>query len=140
MEKTLVLLKPDCVKKRLCGEVIRRFEQAGFVILGCKMMRLDSEILRDHYSHIADKPFFPEVEEFMASAPVIALALEGEGVIDAVRNLTGPTDSKKAPQGTIRGDLGVDMMVNVVHASDSTESAAAEIRRFFRKEEIFSYA
>lgn len=139
MQKTLVLLKPDCVTKHFCGEVIRRFEDAGFLIRGCKMMRLDAAILREHYAHIAEKPFFPEVEEFMSSSPVIALALEGGNVIDAVRALTGPTDSTKAAKGTIRGDLGVDMMVNVVHASDSAESAAAELNRFFRTDEIFSY-
>lgn len=139
MEKTLVLLKPDCVTKQLCGEVIRRFEAAGFFIRGCKMMQLDSAILREHYAHIAEKPFFPEVEDFMSLAPVIALALEGPNVIEEVRALTGPTDSTKAAKGTIRGDLGVDMMVNVVHASDSPEAAAAELRRFFRDGEIFEY-
>jgi len=139
MEKTLVLLKPDCLQKHFCGEVIRRFENAGFLIRGCKMMRLDAPILRQHYAHIAEKPFFPEVEKFMSGAPVIALALEGENVIEAVRNLTGPTDSTKAAPGTIRGDLGVDMMVNVVHASDSLESATAELKRFFKEDEIFSY-
>jgi nucleoside-diphosphate kinase len=139
MEKTLVLLKPDCVTKHFCGDVIHRFEKAGFVIRGCKMMRLDARILREHYSHISDKPFFPEVENFMSGAPVIALALEGENAIESVRALTGPTDSKKAAKGTIRGDLGVDMMVNVVHASDSPEAAADEIKRFFRDEEIFCY-
>jgi nucleoside-diphosphate kinase len=139
MEKTLVLLKPDCVTKHFCGDVIRRFEEAGFIIRGCKMMRLDSPILREHYAHIAEKPFFPDVEAFMSGAPVIALALEGQNAIETVRALTGPTDSTKAAKGTIRGDLGVDMMVNVVHASDSTEAAAAELRRFFRAEELFDY-
>jgi len=139
METTLVLLKPDCVTKRFCGNVIARFESAGFRIRGCKMMRLDSTVLREHYSHIADKPFFPDVEAFMSSSPVLALALEGDGIIDKVRELTGPTDSTKAAPGTIRGDLGVDMMVNVVHASDSVESATAELVRFFQPDELFDY-
>lgn len=137
MQTTLVLLKPDCVTKKNVGEVIRRFEAAGFQIRGCKMMKLGSAVLREHYSHIADKPFFPDVEAFMSSAPVVALALSGEGVIEKIRMLTGPTDSTAAEKGTIRGDLGVDKMVNVVHASDSPEAAEAELQRFFLPEEVF---
>lgn len=139
MEKTLVLLKPDAVTKRLIGSVLARFEAAGFFVRGCKMMRLSPALLREHYAHIAEKPFFPEVESFMSSAPVVALALEGPHAVEKVRALTGPTDSTKAPAGTIRGDLGVDMMVNVVHASDSSEAAEIELQRFFSPEEIFSY-
>ena len=139
METTLILLKPDCVTKGLAGEVIGRFERAGFLIRGCKMMQLDAPVLREHYAHIADKPFFPEVEGFMSSSPVIALALAGDTVIDRIRALAGPTDSRKADKGTIRGDLGVDMMVNIVHASDSPENAAAELRRFFKPGELFDY-
>lgn len=137
METTLILLKPDCVKKGHCGDVLQRFEKAGFRIRGCKMMRLGQEILREHYAHIAAKPFFPEVEEFMQSTPIIAIALEAEGAVDKVRTLLGPTDSKKAEKGTIRGDYGVDVMVNVVHASDSQENAAVELKRFFRGDELF---
>ena len=135
-ETTLILLKPDCVSKKLCGEVIGRFERAGYSILGTKALRLGPEILREHYAHIAEKPFFPEVERFMSSGPVIAVALSGENAINGVRTLLGPTDSKKAEKGTIRGDFGVDMMVNVVHASDSPENAAAELKRFFREGEL----
>jgi nucleoside-diphosphate kinase len=130
-ETTLILLKPDCVSKKLCGEVISRFEKAGYSIRGAKVLCLSPDILREHYSHIADKPFFPEVEKFMSGGPVMAMALSGENVIDGVRELLGPTDSRKAAKGTIRGDFGVDMMVNVVHASDSPENAAAELKRFF---------
>jgi len=137
METTLILLKPDCVTKGHCGEVLARFEKAGFRIRGCKMMKLSVEILREHYAHIASKPFFPEVEEFMQSSPVIALALAADGVIDKVRALAGPTDSKKADKGTIRGDFGVDVMVNIVHASDSLEAAKAELSRFFLPGELF---
>jgi nucleoside-diphosphate kinase len=131
------LLKPDCVKKKLIGNVICRLENAGFSIAGMKMIKLDAATLREHYAHIADKPFFPDVEAFMSSSPVVAIALRGEGVIDKVRELAGPTDSRKAAPGTIRGDLGEDMMVNVIHASDSPEAAAIELRRFFREGEIF---
>lgn len=135
-ETTLILLKPDCLSKRRVGEVIARFEKAGFVIRGAKMMHLQPGILREHYSHIADKPFFPDVEAFMSSGPVMAIALSGKGVIEGVRALLGPTDSTKAAKGTIRGDFGVDMMVNVVHASDSPENAALELQRFFQEGEL----
>jgi nucleoside-diphosphate kinase len=131
MEKTLILFKPDCMKKKLMGSVLSRFEAAGFSVAGCKMMQLDSAILREHYAHIADRPFFPEIETFMASEPVVAMILEGENVIDSVRELLGPTDSTQAPAGTIRGDYGETVMINVVHASDSPEAAEAEIKRFF---------
>ena len=131
MEKTLILFKPDCMNKKLMGSVLSRFEAAGFSVAGCKMMQLDSAILREHYAHIADRPFFPEIETFMASEPVVAMILEGENVIDSVRELLGPTDSTQAPAGTIRGDYGETVMINVVHASDSPEAAEAEIKRFF---------
>jgi nucleoside-diphosphate kinase len=137
MQTTLILFKPDCITKGHCGEVLQRFEKAGFRIRGCKMMRLTVPLLREHYAHIAAKPFFHEVEEFMQSSPVMALALAAEGVIEKVRALAGPTDSKKAPAGTIRGDFGVDVMVNVVHASDSLETATAELARFFKPDELF---
>ncbi len=140
METTLILLKPDCVTKSHCGQVLQRFEHAGFAIRGCKMMKLGEGVLREHYAHIADKPFFPEVQGFMQSSPVIAVALAADGAIDKVRALLGPTDSKKAAPGTIRGDFGVDVMVNVVHASDSPEAAQAELARFFQPGELFDYA
>lgn len=139
METTLILLKPDCIAGRKAGEVLKRFEDAGFQIRGCKMFRADSAILREHYAHIASKPFFPEVEAFMKSTPVIALALAGDNAVDRVRDIIGPTDSKKASKGTLRGDFGVDVMVNIVHASDSNENAAIELKRFFQDGEIFDY-
>lgn len=131
MEQTLIILKPDAFSKRKVGATIDRFEQAGFDIAGAKMLHLGKDILRDHYAHIADKPFFPEIEEFMSSRPVLVLILEGPDVITRIRNLVGATDSNKAAAGTIRGDWGTDMMLNIVHASDSPESAAIEIKRFF---------
>lgn len=136
-ETTLILFKPDCVTKNLSGEVLRRFQAEGFSIRGIKMMALSEELLKEHYAHIADRPFFPEIVAFMQSSPVIALALSGENAIGRVRDLLGPTDSRKADKGTIRGDLGVDQMVNVCHASDSPEAAAAEVKRFFRDGEVF---
>jgi nucleoside-diphosphate kinase len=131
MEETLIILKPDCMEQRLAGEVIGRFEKAGFGIVGAKVITLDSAVLREHYAHVADLPFFPDIEAFMSSRPVMPMLLSGENVIAAVRDLLGPTNSKEAPAGTIRGDLGTDMMRNVVHASDSAESAAIEKKRFF---------
>ena len=136
MEKTVVLLKPDCVQKGLMGEVLKRFEAQGFRMVGCKMMQLDDAILKDHYAHLVELPFFPEILGFMQSSPIMALALEGEGIIQKVRDFIGPTDSTKAEKGTVRGDLGEDKMRNVVHASDSIESAQAELSRFFRPGEL----
>lgn len=138
MQKTFVIYKPDCMQQRHVGEVLSRFEAAGFDVVGCKMTRLSSALLREHYAHVADKPFYPEIEEFMSSRPVIVMALQGEGIVAKVRDLLGPTDSRKAAKGTIRGDFGTEMMKNVVHASDSDENAKIELARFFKPEEIFS--
>ena len=138
MENTLIILKPDTFEKRKVGATISRFEDAGFNIVAIKMMQLDSDVLKEHYAHIADKPFFPRIEEFMSSKPVIVMIAEGESAIDRGRNLIGPTNSLVAPAGTIRGDWGTDMMRNIIHASDGAENAAAEVKRFFREEEIFA--
>jgi nucleoside-diphosphate kinase len=140
METTLILLKPDCITGRKSGEVLKRFEDEGLQVRGCKMFRADAGILREHYAHIASKPFFPEVEQFMSSTPVIAIALAGPGAIARVRDLLGPTDSTKAAPGTIRGDFGTTMMKNIAHASDSPESAEAELKRFFKPGELFDYS
>jgi nucleoside-diphosphate kinase len=137
VEKTLVILKPDCLNQHATGAVLDRFERAGFEIVGCKMMHLSPALLREHYAHLAKMPFFPEIERFMGSRSVLVVLLRGERAIDRVRELLGPTDSTKAPQGTIRGDLGTDKMANICHASDSATAAAAEIQRFFRTDEIF---
>jgi nucleoside-diphosphate kinase len=137
MQKTFVIFKPDCMEKRLVGTVLSRFEAAGFNIVGCKMARLTPAILREHYAHVADKPFYPEIEQFMSSRPVIMVALQGKDVVQKVRDLLGPTDSRKAAKGTIRGDFGTEMMKNVVHASDSDENAELELARFFEPEELY---
>ncbi len=139
LETTLILFKPDAVGKKIVGQVLARFESAGLKIRGIKMLQFGDALLREHYAHIAQKPFFPEVQQFMQRTPVIALALEGENAISGIRDVLGPTDSKKAAKGTVRGDLGEDVMVNVCHASDSAESAAAELKRFFRDGELFAY-
>ena len=137
MQKTFIIFKPDCMEKRLVGSVLSRFEAAGFDVVGCKMARLTPSLLREHYAHVADKPFYPEIEQFMSSRPVIMLALRGADVVQKVRDLLGPTDSRKAAKGTIRGDFGTEMMKNVVHASDSDENAKLELSRFFKPEELY---
>jgi len=136
-EKTLVILKPDCLNQGAAGTVLERFERAGFAIIACKMTRLTTALLREHYAHLAHMPFFPEIEKFMGSRPVIIVVLQGDRAVDRVRELLGPTDSAKAPKGTIRGDLGTDKMANICHASDSPGAAAAEIQRFFAANEVF---
>ena len=140
METTLILLKPDCVAGRRVGEVIKRFEAEGFQIRGCKMFKADLALLKEHYAHLVDKPFFPELEAFMQSTPIIAVALAADNAVERVRAIIGPTDSKKAEKGTVRGDFGVDVMVNIVHASDSPENAEIELKRFFQPGELFDYA
>ena len=136
MQRTLILLKPDCLDKQIAGQVISRFEEKDYSIIASKMIQLDEQLLLEHYAHVAALPFFPEIAGFMSSRPVLALVLEGEDVIKGIRDLLGPTDSTTAPPGTIRGDLGTDRMKNVAHASDSPESALIEINRFFEADQI----
>ena len=140
MHKTLIILKPDCMKQKHVGAVISRFEAAGFRIIGCKFMQLPPALLREHYAHVADKPFYPRLEAFMGSAPVIVMALAGDYVVEKIREVLGPTDSTKAPKGTIRGDFGTDVTINVVHASDGEASANAELARFFAPGELIDPA
>ena len=137
MEKTRIIFKPDCMEKRLVGTVLARLEGAGFTVIGAKMIRLTPALLREHYAHVADKPFYPEIEAFMSSRPVIVMALTGDQIVAKVRELLGPTDSRKAAKGTIRGDFGTEMMKNVVHASDSADNGRIEIARFFKTDEVF---
>jgi nucleoside-diphosphate kinase len=136
MEKTFIIFKPDAMEKRIVGTVLSRFEAAGFDVIGCKMGRLSPQLLREHYAHVANKPFYPEIEAFMSSRDVIMMGLKGENIVQRVRDLLGPTDSRKAAKGTIRGDFGTDMMKNVVHASDSVENGQAELARFFKPGEL----
>jgi nucleoside-diphosphate kinase len=137
IETTLVLLKPDCLADRHCGDVISRFEASGLEIVGCKMMLLADQVLDEHYAHVANRPFYPDLKSFMQSSPIIALAWSGENAVARVRDLMGPTDSRKAPKGSIRGDFGRDTMLNVVHGSDSPENAALELKRFFADSDLF---
>jgi nucleoside-diphosphate kinase len=137
MERSLIILKPDCIEKKLVGRVLARFEEAGFAIVASKMMALSDDMLHEHYAHLTDLEFFPEICAFMSSRPVPIMILEGENAVEQIRGLLGPTDSSKAPQGTIRGDFGTDKMRNIAHASDSPENADKEVRRFFGESEVF---
>lgn len=139
METTLVLLKPSCVQRQLIGEVLNRFERRGLRISGMKMMQLSDEILREHYAHLVDRPFFPSLAASMQASPVVALAISGVDAVQVVRTMTGVTNGREAAPGTIRGDYSVSNQQNIVHASDSTSNAAIELARFFRPEEIFDY-
>src|SRR3989304_7369247 len=123
MEQTVVFIKPDGVQKGLIGEVISRFERAGFKLRALKMVFLKDELLNVWYAHHKDKPFFPDFCRFMQETPVVVMLWEGEGIIVQARELAGPTDSQKAPKGTIRGDFGENIQRNVVHVSDSEEAA-----------------
>ena len=138
IEKTVVLIKPDGVKQHVTGEIIKRFESAGLTVVGLKYVQLTQPILDVWYAHHKDKPFFPSVCEQMMSTPVVAIVLSGEGAVEKVFGICGPTDPTVAPGGTIRKDFGVDKPHNVVHRSDSVEAAAKEIGLIFTPEEIFS--
>lgn len=139
IEKTLVILKPDSINRGLSGEILHRFERKGLKIVAMKMTHLDDEILNEHYSHLADKPFFPTIANFMKSAPSVLLVLEGLNAVEVVRTLAGPTHGGKAAAGTIRGDYSISVQANVMHASDSSEAAADEVKRFFDDNEIFEW-
>ena len=131
MERSLVILKPDCMQKNLSAKVTERIQNANLRIRNRKTMQLDEKILKEHYKHIAHLPFFPEIVDFMSSSQVIVMVVEGDNAVAKIRSLLGPTDPKEAAPGTIRGDFGTDKMRNVAHASDSNESAEIEIKRFF---------
>ncbi|HKV40757.1 MAG TPA: nucleoside-diphosphate kinase [Blastocatellia bacterium] len=139
MERTLILIKPDAIQRGLAGRIITRFEEKGLKIVGIKFIALSDKLLADHYSHLADKPFFPGIKAFMKSTPVIAICLEGLDCVETVRRLCGITKSREAAQGTIRGDLAMSVQANLVHASDSPETARNEVARFFADAELLEY-
>lgn len=131
IEKTYIMLKPDCIKRKLMGRVIARIEDKGYDIVDAKMMNLDEAILKEHYSHLADKPFFPEIVEFMTSGPVLGMIVQGENAVKGMRNLMGPTQFEESIAGSIRGDYAFNTGENIIHGSDSPENAEIEIKRFF---------
>lgn len=139
MQRTLIIIKPDAINRGLAGEILSRFEQKGLKIVGMKMKHLQDAELEEHYAHHKDKPFFPALRDFMKHSPSLILCLEGNGVVDAVRLICGPTHGLEAAPGTIRGDYSMSIQQNIVHASENEEVAEAEIKRFFKPEELFDY-
>jgi nucleoside-diphosphate kinase len=133
-ETTLVLLKPDAMKRKLAGEILRRFENRGLEIRAARLIAVDRDLADEHYAEHREKPFFGELVEFITSSPTLALVLEGEGAIAVVRTTIGATDPANAAPGTIRGDLALSMPDNLVHGSDSSESAEREIALWFGNE------
>ena len=137
MEKTLVLVKPDGVRKSLIGEIISRFEKRGLRVSALKLMRMSEAQAKKHYAEHAEKPFFGELVAFITSGPIVAMAIEGENAIRAVRGMMGATNPLDAVPGSIRGDFALTMGENIVHGSDGVESAANELANFFSASEIF---
>jgi nucleoside-diphosphate kinase len=139
MERTLVLLKPDAVQRDLVGEIIARLERKGLKLVGLKMMRLSDDLLDTHYSHLVGRDFFAEVKSFMRLTPIIACCWEGTDCVNTVRLLCGVTKAREAAPGTIRGEFAMSVQANLIHCSDSLETAKVEVERFFKPEELFSY-
>ncbi|AGK99773.1 nucleoside-diphosphate kinase [Desulfoscipio gibsoniae] len=139
MERTYVMVKPDGVQRNLIGEIIFRFEKKGLKIVGLKMMQISRELAERHYGEHRGKPFFEPLVEYITSGPVVAMALEGKDAVSTAREMMGATNPLKAAQGTIRGTFGMDIGRNVVHGSDSTESAARELGLFFAPGELVEY-
>jgi len=139
MERTLVLLKPDALQRGLVGRIIARFEEKGLRIIGLKMLRMSPATAKEHYAHLTSKPFYPGLEKFMTHHPIVAMAVEGVDAVEVTRAIVGATNSRKAAAGTIRGDFSMSTSRNVIHASDSLETAQKEVERFFKKEELFEY-
>lgn len=139
LERTVVLIKPDAVQRGFIGEIIQRLERKGLQLVGLKMTQLSDEILHQHYSHHADKPFFASLKSFMQSTPVVAMVWEGPQAVSVVRTIVGPTKGHEAPAGTIRGDLSIEPSHNMIHASDAPETAVIELERFFKPDELFTY-
>ena len=139
MERTLVLLKPDCLQRRLAGRVLARFEDKGLNIVAMKLMRVTPDLAKRHYTEHVDKAFYPGLETYITGGPIVAMIVEGPRAIDVVRQMVGPTNGLDAPAGTIRGDLSTSQQMNLVHASDGPEAAKREIEIFFDSQEICAY-
>ena len=138
-ERTLLLIKPDALQRAILGEIIVRFEKKGFKIVGMKMLKMSKELSREHYAHLVGKPFYPDLEKFVTEHPIVAVVIEGKEAVEVTRLIVGPTNASKAPGGTIRGDFSNSTSRNIIHASDSKETAVKEVARFFKKEELFDY-
>ena len=140
MQRTLVLLKPDCVQRRLMGEIISRFESKGLNVIAMKMLQVSPELAQQHYAEHVEKPFYPGLEAFITGAPVVAMCIEGLDVIRVVRDMLGATSGLQADAGTIRGDYSSSRQMNLVHASDGPEAAAREMQLYFDESEICPYS
>jgi nucleoside-diphosphate kinase len=140
MQRTLFLIKPDGLQRRLVGEIIARLERKGLSLIGIKMLRMDDQAIADHYKHLSTRPFFPEIAAFMKSAPIIATCWSGVEAVATVRVLCGATNGRTAMPGTIRGDLAMSVQANLVHASETPEAAEEELRAFFAPTELFDYS
>lgn len=139
IERTLILFKPDAVQRRLCGRLLTRLEDKGLQIVGLKLLQVTPELARRHYAEHVSKPFYPLLEEFITSGPVVALVAQGPEAVSVVRGLMGPTNGRQAPPGTIRGDFGASRQMNLMHGSDGPDAAAKEIAVYFKPEELVDY-
>ena len=139
MERSLILLKPDCVQRRLMGEIITRFEKKGLNIIAMKMLQVTPELAQQHYAEHVEKPFYPGLEAFITGAPVVAMVIEGIEAIRVMRDTLGATNGRNAAPGTVRGDYSSSRQMNLVHASDGEESAAREINLYFDENEVCPY-
>lgn len=139
MERTLILFKPDCLQRLLVGRILSRFEDKGFQLAGMKMLQVTPALAAQHYAEHVKKPFYPHLEQFITSGPIVAAVLEGPDVIRVVRAMLGPTNGLEAPAGTIRGDFGSSRQMNLVHASDGPEAAKREIELYFQPDELHSW-
>lgn len=138
-ERTLILIKPDAVQRRLAGKLLTRLEDKGLKIVGMKMLKITPELAAKHYVEHVKKPFYPLLESFITSGPVVAIVAEGPEAVSVVRGMMGPTNGRQAPPGTIRGDFGVSRQMNLMHGSDSVEAAGREIEIYFQASEIVDY-
>ncbi|MGF7184203.1 nucleoside-diphosphate kinase [Desulfitispora alkaliphila] len=139
MERTFVMVKPDGVQRNLAGKIISKFEERGYKIVGLKMMQMPQELAEQHYGEHKEKPFFQPLIQYITSGPIVAMVLEGKGVVRAARKMMGATNPQEADPGTIRGTYAVEIGRNVIHGSDSVDSAKREIELYFKPEELVSY-
>ncbi|XP_067432403.1 nucleoside diphosphate kinase B-like [Thunnus thynnus] len=139
-ERTFLAIKPDGVQRGLIGDIIKRFEMKGFKLVGLKMLHASEDLLKQHYIDLKDRPFFPTLMKYMSSGPVVAMVWEGKGVVKTGRVMLGETNPAESKPGTIRGDFCIDVSKNIIHGSDSVESATKEISLWFKQEELVSYS
>lgn len=137
LERTLILVKPDAVQRSLTGRILSRLEEKGLRIVGLKQMRVTPDLAKQHYAEHVSKPFYPALEEFITSGPVVAACIEGPEAVAVVRTLMGPTNGRQAAPGTIRGDYGLSRQMNLIHGSDGPDAAKREIALYFKQDELF---